>query len=479
MTSPLRGALHEYAEQMPPARVPDDLWRQGRRRRRREHLRTATLLTAVLLVVSTLPWLARPGEPAPPAAGGPAAVPFRLHLPRTWQATVPDRPAGPASVLFSGTAPGLRGIDLVDHEGKVAVVGRDGSYRMLLYGGAERVAGEDVVLSPDGRSVAHGFLAGADDGWLLVTDLSTGRTRTFRDPDGEPCCGQPVAWAPDGRSILAVDASREPVRTEPETGNGLLAMRLVLLDLTTGRSAPLVELGEHAALRTSSVAAFSPDGARIAVTVGTQLRVLDRTGRTGWTAELGARRHLAGPAAFSPDGRRITTMTMEGCLDDCDEAALAARVWRVGYLDATTGAQTAGPALPAVTAMAVRAVGWRAGVDLAVLTYRPDSGIRKQVASGWNDTGFWEVGDVSLQALPEGGPPEVLLDPPDQVRGLDVARDLLDADRFGGPAPEPGLLPVRPLGWVLASAALLPVILSSAGLLWWLRRRRAKARAPG
>ncbi|HEX8632417.1 MAG TPA: hypothetical protein VF755_30020, partial [Catenuloplanes sp.] len=96
----------------------------------------------------------------------------------------------------------------------------------------------------------------------------------------------------------------------------------------------------------------------------------------------------------------------------------------------------------------------------------------KDAPVGWNDISFWAVGHVTLLSLPAGGPPEVLLDPPDQVRGVDIARDLIDANRFGGPAPRPGRLPVRPLAVVLATVALLAVVSPSAGLAWWLRRRR-------
>ncbi|MEH1127431.1 WD40 repeat domain-containing protein [Micromonospora sp. CPCC 206061] len=478
MTARLARALADLAEQMPAAPVQDDLWRRGRRQRRRHHLAVAAcVVVATLAVLLAVPALL--ARPAPMEFGdGTGAVPKTVYLPWMWQATVQQDPRGPAALLLSGDSIGLRGTDLIDHEGKIAVVGRDGSYRTLLYGGSERVAGEDTVLSPDGRYVAQDYLAGESYGRVLVTDLTTGKTKRYDGPDGADCCAVPVAWRPDGGALLLAQLrAGSPTEADPVSGNYLRPGRLVQLDLATGAALSLVPFDDFAKVRTASLAAYSPDGRRIAVATGERLRLLDAgTGATLWTAELGERRYLSGPGAFTADGQRIATVSLDGCLDQCDSARLAARQWRVDYLDANSGAEATGPAMGPVTAMAVRALGWRDGTDLVAVTYRPENGVRKDASTGWRDTGFWEVGDASLVALRPDGTVETLLDPPDAVLSIDVARDLLEAGRFGGEAQRPGVFPAR---WVIVVPVAFfgaPVVLLAGGVVlgWWLWRRRRR-----
>ncbi|MBF9134488.1 hypothetical protein I0C86_36995 [Plantactinospora sp. S1510] len=474
MSRDLRTALAELADQMPPART-DEVWRAGRRMRRRDRTRMAARLVVVLLVAAALTLPAVWYRPLPSPATGEAAVPARVWTPWMWQGTVAQAPAGPATLLFSGDGFGLRGTDLFDHEGKVAVVGQDGSYRMLLYGGAQTVVGEEVQVSPNGRYVAQGHLAGTDPGWLVVTDLTDGRSRTITGPDGTTCCAEPVAWAPDGDSVLVMDRPAYPVGFDPVTGYGIAPARLVLLDLTTGVSRVLVEeLGDRWKLRTASLAAFSPDGAWIALTQGSRVSLLNRSGAVAWTRDLGPGRHLAGVGAFSPDGRRIATVALDGCQDECDRAALAARTWRFGYLDAASGVDTDGPAIGPVTAMAVRALGWRLGTDLVALTYRPENDARKAADVPFNDTGWFEVGDATLVALRPGGGSDVLVDSPGEVLAMDVPRDLLESGRFGGPARQPAPFPARPL--ILLPAVPLVVVLIGVAVpvIFWVRRRRRR-----
>src|SRR5690606_22765311 len=125
--------------------------------------------------------------------------------------------------------------------------------------------------------------------------------------------------------------------------------RFVLLDLVTGTSTVLSDYLSFHELRAASQGAFAPDGAHLVLSEGSTVRMVDRNGETLWSRDLGPRRHLAGVGAFTPDGTRIVTVTLDGCLDHCDEAALAARRWTFGYLDAATGADASGPTLPPVT----------------------------------------------------------------------------------------------------------------------------------
>ncbi|GAA1760148.1 hypothetical protein [Luedemannella helvata] len=475
MTARLREMMTEATDAAPAVSLAADTWRRGRRARHRA--RALGAAAALVVVVALTTALAAPVRTAStgPAEGGPA-VPARLDLPWMWQATVQQDPPGPAAVLFGGDASyRLHGADLFDSEGKLAVVGRGGDYRMLLYAGVETItAGEDVQLSPDGTRVAHDFVVTPElpdsAGGLVITDLATGASTVFPNPAGGGACCTPVAWAPDGGSLLA---------RQYTDGHG--AARLVLVNLADGTSRPITGYGPTAPLRTASAGAFAPDGQRFVVAEGTKVRLADRANGTLWTADLGPRRYLAGVGAFTPDGALITTVTLDGCLDDCDEAALAARRWTFGYLDARTGADAAGPALPPVTGLAVRALGWSRGTELVALRYAPETGAHKPSTDPWwNDTGWEQTGHVMLLGLAPGGATRTLLDPPDGVLNMDIPRDLIEAGAFGGPSSSASIFPARPIIWV----AVVPLgfLLVGAGLVGWLtfivvrRRRRAPAR---
>jgi hypothetical protein len=122
MIVPLRDTMRELGERMSPARLPEDLWRRGRRQRYRGRIVavvTGALLCAAVAVVSGLHV-----EPQP-AEGGPV-VPRSVGLSYFWQATFDMAPPGPASVLFGGDSLGLSSGDPFEEEGgKLAVLGLD------------------------------------------------------------------------------------------------------------------------------------------------------------------------------------------------------------------------------------------------------------------------------------------------------------------------------------------------------------------
>ena len=455
--------LDEASAEMPPARLSEDLWRTGRRLHRRDLIARVVALTAAVAALLVVPSTLIPGRHAPTAGTGPdpAAVPARVHMPFPWQARVTQAPPGPATVMFSGDG-ALRGIDALNGEDRVAVVGRDGSYRMLNYNGGA-VAGEDVQLSPDGRYVAQ-----ADNS--SVIDLTTGRAHRISGPGQPELRDTPVAWAPDGRFLLTL-------RYRFPTGAPKIPASFVLVALDTGATTVLADVDDLQAVRTASVAAFSPDGTRVALTIGRQVRLMDTTGTLLWTAELGTRRHLAGVGAFTADGTKITTVTVRGCVGDCTSEQLAAREWSLGYLDASTGADATGPAFQPVTAMAVRVLGWRWRTDPVVETYQPMPGVTSTAGSPFNDTGDGYVTAARLIALTAGGGSQTLLDPPHDVAAIDVPRDLVEAGRFGGRDVKPRPLPVdRPfavLGGILA-VLLVVVVLATVALV----RGRRRARRP-
>ena len=427
--------------------------------------------TAVSLLIAAVVFagLVRPWQRPEPVGD---VVPGGLTLPWMWQATVQMDPPGPVSVLVGGDTLGFQGSDVFDSEGKIAAVGRGGSYRTLLYGGKNSVmAGEDVLLSPDGRRAAQEYLIGstASRTGLDIVDLTTGRSTVHRGGLPEGRCCVPVAWAPDGRSMLV-----EVYDDHPEDGDATI--RPAMLDLDSDRVTVLG--GSHPAwenLRTASRGAFAPDGQRIVLTEAGTVRLVDRTGRVIWSTELPQNRYLAGPGAFSPDGQRIAIADLDGCLADCDRDALAARRWSVSYLDAATGRPATGPALATVTGSAVRALGWSQDRDLVVLRHQPEhDAYRAADNTYWNDTGWEETGHITLLGLEPGGGIRTLLDPPDGVLTMDVARDLLEAGRFGGSTPRATAFPARDI--IAVVLVPLTVLVAAAGIVMLVvravRRRR-------
>jgi hypothetical protein len=475
VTEGLKQAMAALAEQMPPVAVSDQVWRRGRRQRRHSFV---VAFVAVLAATALVPLALAGGTTRSVGDGGSgAAIPDDLDLPWMWQATVKMDPPGPASVMYSGDGWGLHGTDIFDSEGKVAVAGRRGKVRMLLYAGADTTAGEDAQLSPDGRYVAQGFLADAPQGYLVITDLTTGKNRVY-PTQGIAGSNRPVAWRPDGGAVLVL-AYSDGASYDPVSGYGLSAGEFALLDVATGAVAPLgLTRPPTLGVRTASLGAFAPDGQRIAVSLDRQLRLIDSGGRTLWSRNLGPRTFLAGSGAFTPDGARIATATVDGCLDECDEAQLAARRWTLGYLDAATGAPAERPPFPPMTAMAIRALGWRNATDLIIERYTPEHGAQKEEHEPWNDTGYQEAGHATLVALQPDGRSQLLLDPPGEVLAIDVPQDLLQAGRFGGPVLTASPFPARRIIWVPTILFGVPAGLAclTALLIWLCIRRRRHQR---
>ncbi|GAA1534878.1 hypothetical protein GCM10009827_061300 [Dactylosporangium maewongense] len=473
MTVPLRDTLRELGERMPPARLSDDPWRRGRRQRRRSRVVAAVVVALLCAAVAVLPGVHLESRPAQ----GDPAVPAGIELPYFWQATVGMAPPGPATVLFGGYSWGLSSdpYPFEEEGGKLAVVGRNGAYRMLRYPDDKLRAGQDVRLSPDGNLVAQSMLTGGPAGWLVVTDLRTGRSRGYGD--GPPaCCFEVAAWRPDSGAVLVLHGDNNDF----DPGTDRRRAQYILVDLASGALVPVDDVFARDPVASAWVAAFAPDGHGFVATRpsagGTELRGYDAAGRRLWTRDLGDRR-LAGAGAYTPDSSAVALLTIDGCTNtkECDHDRLAARRWRVSYADAATGADREGPALPTVTGPAVRALGWH-GDTLIVVQYE----LEDEILLEPDDTGWSETRHVRVLALRPDGTVSVVLDPPGDVSSIDIAQDLLRDGRFGGPVPAPAALPAR---WsviaqagVLALCVLSPVLLIAALVIRLVRRRRRTAR---
>lgn len=478
MTQGLARRLAAAAEEMPAARVPDDLWRRGRRRHRTRRALAVVAAVATVAALSALALIGPPDREAVPA-GPDATVPGRLHQPWPWQASVAGDPRGAASVLVSGGGT-YQTLDLPGTYGSlVGVVGRDGSYRMLRYGYTYLQAGQDVLLSPDGRSVAgHGTyerLVSSADGTVSVVDLATGKERRYPGPGTV----DPVAWSHDGRRLLIHrftdfrDATGESEPYDGHDNGGSAHAALWLLDLDTGATTQVLDLGRT----TPGAAAFSPDDRTVAVQTGRDLVLVDASGanrRVLTTLPDGAR--LGGPWAYTADGTGIGVFTLAaGCTVDCDHATRNARSWRLTVVP--TGPSAPPPGGFATFGGAVaRLAGWQSDGTAVVVRYFDEVDPR-QAASYDPPDAYRAVSDVDLLALdPRGGTRPLLKKPAGIIWDVDVAADLVAAGAFGGPSPTPAVFPLA--RW---AATILLVLAWAAGLAVWLtvalaRRSRRRLR---
>ncbi|MDG4784821.1 hypothetical protein O7626_02545 [Micromonospora sp. WMMD1102] len=464
MDERVRGVLTAYADEMAPVRLPDDLWRRGRRRRR-VRLATAAGVATVLLAGAVLSPSLLAGSSSGTVGDGSAtadpAIPGRVEVPWLWQATARQWAPGPATVMFFTGATRY-------FEDTGVVVGRGGAYRLVYLDVGESRG----VLSPDGRYYARFGPA--------LLDLATGDERQLgrasgsgSDSRSSSASGRgltPLAWSPDGRWLVCGRNNDDEGISYGPDGQQLNDPDhpddLVAVDTTTGEFRDLVKGGQLA----YGAAAYSPDGASVAVASqhavdGEQrLAVLDAaTGRERWSLDLG-HRQLGGTGAWSPDGRRLAILAVDGCTSFCDESGLAAQRWRIEFLDAGTGASAGAPiALPGRPG---EVLGWRAGVE-PVLSYTPAAEMTSR--------------RTVLVAVNRNSELELLVDAADEVTGMAVPRQLVEAGRFGGPSPGPS--PFAAQWW-----ALLAVGLVLAPMLGWLvrccrrlvgRRRIRRRAAPG
>ncbi|MEV0156130.1 hypothetical protein AB0H57_20710 [Micromonospora sp. NPDC050686] len=476
MTARLRDALRETAEAVPAYDVHDRAVATARRTRRRS---VAAALAALALVALVPVGLRAGGAPTTAAAtGAGGALPDRVSSPAFGELHATDRPRlGPASVIFSGQAPGL----VWREEGsRVVAVGADSDRYRTFTVGYEARTGEDVVLSADGRRVAHGS-GSSGEPRVTVIDLVTGRTRDLATGVAGSVTSTPVAWSPDGRRLVvrdtvAIDEQRTDYRSV-----------LSLLPLGGG---PRVELavGPHSGGFGRTVA-FAPDGRRLAYEVdrpapldsadgrrpadptGATVRVSDLDGREVSSFTLPPSTWLAGKGAWTPDGRWLTLAVRQGYtwrLRHVDPA----NGREVRMIDPATGGEAGAARLPWVSGVtAIRLLGWTDAGAAMVVSYLPhpnaparfDGPLEMDQRSAYGN-----VGTVRVLALePGAATARTLLTAPDEVVAVDVADDVVRAGRVREADPPAGLGPRFWLGAGLAGVAGLAVW----GVARWRRRR--------
>jgi hypothetical protein len=236
-----------------------------------------------------------------------------------------------------------------------------------------------------------------------------------------------LAWSLDGKLLIANQIA-SLLLISPATG---LRRLLPLSGSVLGR------------------AAFSPDGTRVAVRTTDGLASVNiADGSRNWTVPLPDLYRIAGPAAWSADGQRIAVIDTSG--GD-----------RLRYLDARTGGLVDEPPIDLPGAdrpqATVRLIGVRPGGDLVVTV----------------------DGEHAMIVLvhPDGSR-QVLLDPPAEVRSIDVPRNLAETGRFNGPASWPIPWPLA-LQYNLFFASTLVLVVPWPRLVWrYVLRRPPPPRRP-
>ena len=434
----LTQVLQRVAQEAKPARLPADLWTRGRRRQRRRTA-TAVAMTAALLAVLALPVVMASGwQQAVPADDQPV-IPTRVYGPRPFQSTVQETPPGPAALIVTGPG-GFGASDFFGYEDRALVVGRNGSYRIVRHINAFD-AGETLLLSPGGRYIAGDWgLEGAHPGddfanATAVVDLATGQVHTYH-------AGRPLAWSPDGHSLLA------------SSDAGILS----IVDMYSG---DVIKLGLFGADPISSSAAFSPDGRRLAVQVGPTLRVVDIVARAYRDlVRLGDRRVLAGPGSWTADGR-IAILNLVDCGTPCQIPGTVG--FEFSYVDAELGTDADGPRLATFHAMGARLLGWQNDGDAVVVLNRDF--VPPLPASAPAATA------PEVVALHPGGGSTTLMSLPGDANRVDISRDLLD--RFGDAPVSPA---ARFVDWLRPLLDEIALLVAAAATIYGLRLVRRRVR---
>ncbi|MFC7546015.1 hypothetical protein [Plantactinospora sp. GCM10030261] len=421
MTERLREVLRRTAEDVPTYPVYERALATARRTRRRLTAASLAAVAGLALLGTTLPAI-RPAS-IDPAAASEAALPDRIGPPALGSLHATDRPRlGPASVIFSGTHPRLRFLSLLDNADFGVVGATSDRYRLSGANVPEPVAGEGVILSPDGRWIAS---PGHGEGIELV-DLDTGRTRALDSGVAGSVGASPLGWAPDGARLVVlatvpVDAARSGFRD---------ALSLVSPD--GGQPVRLAVDVPSRALDIS--AAFAPDGGRLAVQVGETVTITDVDGARLASFRLPAETALAGKGAWTADGSALTAVSRRP----------GTTTWGLRRIDPAAGRDQGPLPLPEVSDVTtIRLLGWRPDGAAVVVAYQPEpaSGERFDAPMAMDDrTWYGNVRTVRVVALASGAAaPATLLTAPEQVQAIDVADAVIRGGRVRVADPPSGV----------------------------------------
>ncbi|SNT66247.1 hypothetical protein SAMN05421812_13528 [Asanoa hainanensis] len=446
MTSRLRDSLHAAAADVPTYPVYEKALATARRSRRRAAVTAALVLIALTGVL--LPLTDNRAAKTPAAgAQAQAALPDHVGVPPRGSLHATDRPRiGSASVIFTGRAEGMEG---ANEQSIVAVVSADSDRYRIIKAQPDTRAGADTVLSPDGREVAFGEWSDNTAG-VRIVDLATGDSRTVRSGVASSVDSTPVAWSPDGRTLVVRD-------TLPPADPGGNQLRDVLsIVAPSGEQIRLAEADRVEEL--GSPVAFAPDSARLAFQNGRTVSVVDLGGRRLSSFTLPPETQLAGKGAWSTDGRTLTVTRREGMR------------WSLRSVDPATGRDLGALDTPAVSGVsAIRLLGWSADGSARVVAYQPaaTAEVRFDIFLEMAQRlAYANVSTVQVLALGRGAStPTTLLTAPRGVVAIDVADNVIRGGQVRHANPPTG---AGPRFWFWT--ALVTVLL--AGTVLYATRKR-------
>jgi hypothetical protein len=422
--------------------------------------------------------LLRPDETAVTAS---PTLPRRIGAPSVVTPDARDSPIGAASVVFSSAEWGLD-----DTATEIALTGsRTDAYRSLP-DSLDSTAGISAILSPDGTRLA------IQDG---IVDLSTGATIGLPAHGGD--YRDPEAWSPDGRYLATVTYTQPefiaPMTFDGEWTSPVTHAVLSVVDTSDRHETTIADLDVTANFD-GWLAAFSPDGTKLAYQSGDRIVVVTPAGApvAGFDVPVGTR--IAGKGAWTRDGGALAVVAERPCR--CGRAYDAS--WTLATLDASTGAAT-GPAYTVDGVVAVRILGWSPAGGPVVTTYDPGSAadldpsyevvdFRPHSDAGIDQTGAYMAGVEVLDnvfgsrilVLASTGPPQVLLA---SSAGGAEAMDVADNVVAGG-LSRPGHPPLTTFDHVVEAAmcAVAAVLLGGLAVAIVLivrgRRRSGRRRHP-
>ncbi|GIF46362.1 hypothetical protein DFJ67_4981 [Asanoa ferruginea] len=389
------------------------------------------------------------------------SLPDRVGAPHWGTASVTSSPAGPAGVVFGAPTWWLTG-----SKGVLAVIGagRD-DYRVTQHlDDHYHFAGEQAVLSPDGRRLAS---VGR------VTDLETGTSLLL--PELGASVVVPQAWSPDGRWLAAI-AYDAPLTLQPDGSEVPTPSRatLYVLDPGSGAQHRIADL-DLGSVHDGYMVAFAPVGARLAYQSARTVTVATLTGKTVSRFVVADGDQLAGKGAWTPDAEGLTLVGQRRC---CAGDSYPSR-WQLRVVDPATGDSRSTPVLPELAGLvAVRLLGWAPSGEAVVAAFYPEPDIavvgfeteaRTLSLSHLQFTDYEWVRAAKVLAVGPGVERTLLSAPDQQVLSIDVADSVIASGqgRVGRPPHGIGGL----LTTLLAGVAVA-LVSGVAALVVLARRRR-------
>lgn len=429
----------------------------GARRRRLARLVAAPVVLFLVGALAVVGWSSIPEvtERSAQPHQAPAGVPDRLDDPRSRVPTVTARPPGPVAAAYTGEK-------YASLTGRLGVVlSGPAGYRVTdrVERGAAR-PGESVLLSPAGDRLAY---LDSDSG-VVVLDLTTGRRATVPGSDRRM---EPLAWSPDNRTLA--------VATAPEPGADGRKMWRGLGLLDTGAGGFRTVAGPAGWYTPGFAVAFAPDGAKLAYQNDTRIVVVGVDGAGVAELVVSDGGLLAGKGAFTPDGASVAVSVGSGC------CLRHLAIYRL--VPPTEGAPEPRRTAEVGDTSALRVQGWTPDGRAVAVAFRPlsyyeDSPYKSGPPSVQTRADRVRRVEVVTVGADFGS---ILLASSSHVQALDLAeRTVATGQVVSAPPPPRGLPPPFPLAWrdlptVFGWLSGLVFLIGAAVAAVWAVERRITA----